>query len=372
MRTVIKAFSAESVSAVKDFNRRMLAAGTTEEFRFPENPVPDWLPRTAGSRLFQEYFLALEDSAVRGAYILKHQDFSFRGEIVPLAHYRQPVSEGTWDRAYAGVAVQMLRAALATQPLLFALGMGGINHALPRMLAAMGWRLLPIPFYFKVLNVTRFLREVQPLRSTWSRRLAAGVARATGAGWLGVHAAQRLAALLGERADYEVEEFRGFTGWADELWERVSRRYALVAVRECSALNRLYPASNERFLGLRVSAGGGTAGWAVVLDTQMRDHRQFGCLRVGTIADCLALPEDAGRVTAAATRFLGARGCDLIVSNQAHRAWARALGACGFLRGPSNFVFAAANKLTELLAPFEVNSGEIHLNRGDGDGPIHL
>ena len=363
MRTIVRAYSAECVPAVKEFNLRMMAAVGSDEFCFPENPVPG---------LFQEYFLVLENCAVRGGYILRHQDFSVRGEIVRLAHYRQPVSEGTWNRAYAGVAAQMLRAALARQPLLFALGMGGTERALPRMLLAMGWRLQPVPFYFKVLKVGRFLREIRPLRENRWRRLAAETARATGTGWLAIRTAQRLAAMRGKKAVCEVEQFRGFSGWADELWERAHRQYAMIAVRDSRVLNLLYPAANERFLGLKVSGGGRAIGWAVVLDTQMRDHRQFGCLRVGTIADSMALPEDAERVTAAAEQFLGARGCDLIVSNQAHRSWASALGACGFLRGPSNFVFAAANKLAGLLTPFEVNFGEIHLNRGDGDGPIHL
>ena len=40
----------------------------------------------------------------------------------------------------------------------------------------------------------------------------------------------------------------------------------------------------------------------------------------------------------------------------------------GFLEGPSNFIFAASKKLAELTGRYE----EIHINRGDGDGPIHL
>lgn len=371
MRTVVTPYSADCVPAVREFNRRMTKGGHSE-FRFPESPVPEWLPRDGDCRLFQEPFLVLEDFTVRGGYILKHQDFLVQGEIVSLAHYRLPVSEGTWNRAYAGVAVQMLRAALASQPLLFALGMGGTGRALPRMLGAMGWRLRPVPFYFKVLNVGRFLREIRALRGSWGRRLLAELARATGAGWLAVRMAQRLASRGARRASFDVEPFRGFSGWADELWEETYRQYAMVAVRDSRVLNLLYPASNERFLGLKVSAAGRVLGWAVVLDTPMRHHRQFGCLRVGTIADCLAAPKDAARVTAAAVEFLGARGCDLIVSNQAHNAWANALGACGFLPGPSNYVFAASKKLAGMLEPFEVNFGGIHLNRGDGDGPIHL
>jgi len=109
-------------------------------------------------------------------------------------------------------------------------------------------------------------------------------------------------------------------------------------------------------------------GWAVALDTAMRDDKYFGDLRVGSIVDALARPEDARAVIGAAARALTGRGVDLIVSNQCHQAWQDALRRSGFLEGPSNFIFAASKKLAELTGRYE----EIHINRGDGDGPIHL
>ncbi|MGE5570914.1 MAG: hypothetical protein ACM3S5_17915 [Rhodospirillales bacterium] len=363
MSTTVRPHSHEYAPAVKEFNLRIAAATGSTEFFLPEHPAQ-------GES--ENYFLALEDYTVRGGYILRRQEFSVRGKMVRLAHYRQPVSEGTWNRAFAGVGPQMLRAALAEEPLLFALGMGGGEFALPRMLRAMRWRLMPVPFFFKVLDVGRFLREIRLLRKTQGRRFVAEAARVTGTGWLAIRAAQRLVAIRRAKMECELEQFRGFGGWADAIWERAHRRYALIGLRDSGVLNQLYPASNERFLGLRVSRGGRTIGWAIALDTQMRNHRHFGNLRVGTIADCMALPEDAAPIAAAAERFLRARGCELIVSNQAHRAWTNALGACGFLRGPSNFVFAVASKLAGLLEPFEATFSEMHLNRGDGDGPIHL
>ena len=51
---------------------------------------------------------------------------------------------------------------------------------------------------------------------------------------------------------------------------------------------------------------------------------------------------------------------------------AAALERAGFLRGPSNFIFAASKNLAKLLEPFDSAKDEIHINRGDGDGPIHL
>ena len=113
-------------------------------------------------------------------------------------------------------------------------------------------------------------------------------------------------------------------------------------------------------------------GWAIVLDTQMTGHKQFGALRLGSIADTLARPEHAGHVTRAATRFLEERGVDLIVTNQCHKAWSAATRDCGYLSGPSNFVLAASKDAVSLLQPFESERHNVHMNRGDGDGPMHL
>jgi hypothetical protein len=40
---------------------------------------------------------------------------------------------------------------------------------------------------------------------------------------------------------------------------------------------------------------------------------------------------------------------------------------CGFLRGPSNFIFAASRDLAAMMQPFEQAISLSHLDRGDGD-----
>jgi hypothetical protein len=104
----------------------------------------------------------------------------------------------------------------------------------------------------------------------------------------------------------------------------------------------------------------------------MSGHKHFGNMRVGSLVDCLAKPDDACDVVACSRDFLVANGADLIVSNQGSQAWCQGLKACGFLEGPSNFPFLAAPKLAALLDPFLESAKTFHLNRGGGDGPIHL
>ena len=368
MALVITPLTEGQIGAVREFNARLRALEAYREFQIPERPSPNGSGGQKSIR--EEYFVAMDGSAVRGGYILRHQMFSFCGETRTVAHYRQPVSEGVVNRAYAGLGAQMLITALRMQPLLYALGMGGTEQPLPRMLQAMGWSIRAVPFFFKVNHPCIFLRKIQALRSARWRRLVLDAAAATGAGWLGVRAFETLHRRSVPEARAEL--VASFGSWADELWRHCAPHYALSAVRDSELLNFLYPEPDARFLRLRVTQNGATRGWAVMLDTQMHGHKQFGDLRVGSIVDCLAQPEDAPCVVSKASELLIERGVDLIVSNQLHESWGAAFRRCGYFEAPSNFAFAMSKKLRAMLEPFDRCAGAIHCNRGDGDGPIHL
>jgi hypothetical protein len=247
--------------------------------------------------------------------------------------------------------------ALERQPNLYAMGMGGWDKPLPKMLKALEWRMCAIPFHFKVTHPARFLRNIRALRTTPLRRLALDAAAISGAGWV----------ILRPRRTpvprYTIEP--SFTPWAGEIWERSRASYALLADRTPETLEALYPRSDARFIRVRTDSG-----WAVLLDTRMRDHKQFGDLRVGTLVDCLAPPESAMDVVRAAAAVLQERGVDVIVSNQLHTAWSRALLESGFRLGPSNYLLALSPDFAESVA--DQADGNLHFNRGDGDGPIHL
>jgi hypothetical protein len=337
-------------AAVRRFNLRLMAGGADPEMQFPESSDPGWMPG-------MELRVAVEGEEVRGGYILRRQIFSFSGEGRPAVHYRLPLSEGLVNRTYASLALRLVRDALSREARLYALGMGGWDKPLPQMLKRLGWRLAEVPFYFKVPHPFRFLRQIRALRSSPIRRLLCDVAAFTGAGWL----AMWLAGLARPTQAGAPREMT--SAWAENVWAGCRKSYGMLAERDGSTLDLLYPSSDPRFL--RVRAAGG---WAVLLDTSMRDHKQFGNLRVGTIVDCLAPLEDAPAVISTAARMLEDRGVDLIISNQLHHAWTAALARAGFRRGPSNFLIA----LSPALAALSRGDPDIHINRGDGDGPIHL
>lgn len=352
MSIEIRPFSAEWRAAVQEFNGRLARV----RMQLPEDPDTEMMP---GSRMY----VAVENGEVRGGYILRAQDFCFRGEPRRVAHYRLPISEGVINRSYARVGPLLLRSALRQEPLLYALGMGGYHHPLPRMLQAMGWTLSPVPFFFRIVRPARFLRKTQALRRSWLRAALMDIAAFTGAGWLGIRLLQW--SLTQRSAAFAVcKETGDFGGWADEIWDEARGEYGMAAARDTQTLRSIYPASSTRFLRMRVNR----AGWAVLIDTPMQNDQYFGDLHVGTIVDCMAKPDDAAAVIRAARAALEQRGVDLIISNQSHASWAAALRADGFLPGPSNFLFAASRQLAALASPIS----ELHLNRGDGDGPVHL
>jgi hypothetical protein len=324
------------------------------------------VPRT---EVFQELFVLLDGDDVRGAYVLKHQTVSLRGEIRQVGNLYMPLSEGTINRTYSLVGARLFSDALRRESLLFALGLGR-NAQVTNLVRALGWQLHPVPFFFKVLNGTRFLRHIRYVRTTRLRALLLDLAAVSGTGWLGAHMAR---ALLTRRpritAPLQVDVVERFGDWADELWRACQASYSFVAVRTSEVLNRVYPPGRPGVYRLRVSSGGRVIGYAVVQDEESQHSEFMGEMRVGTVVDCLARPEHTNAVMWAATRALEALGVDIIISNQSHPAWGAGLRRAGFLEGPSNCVFAAARRLAEEIKAVDPLTRELHLTRGDGDWP---
>ena len=107
MAIEIRPFTSEHVEAMKAFNRRLArgAASTGSRSRQCRSGSRD----ARGSPLYNEYFVALEGDAVRGAYRLKPQPFAVRDEVVMIAALTLPLSEGIIDPRYAVVGIQLSR-----------------------------------------------------------------------------------------------------------------------------------------------------------------------------------------------------------------------------------------------------------------------
>lgn len=366
MSIVIEPYLERHEEAVEGFNQRLHGAG--QKLKLFRRDDRSYLLKSEGSNLYQELFVALEDGVVRGGYILKHQPFSFPdSSIRSVGYYHHCLSEGIINHAYARVGSLLLMHAMRRVPLLFCLGMDGYGRPLPNMLVRLGWAHYLVPFYLRVLRPYRFLRGMQGLRTSALRRLAMDVAAYSGAGWVSMKVLRTVQAVRSPAvASFAVEEFADFSDWVNPLWEHSKSSYGLVATRDSQSLRTLYPSSFSHLKKLRVVRDGRVLGWAVI--GERRKNPRWGDLRVGTIIDCWASPDDALTVIQAATAVLEQWGLDVIVSNQSHRAWCDALEKSGFLKTRSNFLFAASKNLAGLLQPFEQAKSAIHVTRADGDG----
>ena len=362
----VQPYREEHESAVKAFNQRLRAGTSDPNLVFYERSHPSWLPRQEGSPLYNQYFVAVDKGVVRGAYALKYEQFFVAGQgEYTVACYHHPLSEGIVNRNYFAVGSRLLRDAIWREPMLYALGMGGFDRPLPKMLKLMGWNLTPVPFYFRIVHPYRFLRQMTFLRDSPWRRWLMDFAAFSGTGWAALTALQNAKQLTARRMmRFETWQVDEFPVWADTLWLETKDTYQLASVRNHQTITRLYPSSDKHLAKLCVSRQGKPVGWAVV--GERRKDPKYGTLRVGSIVDCWAHSENALPVILAATQQLEQRGMDLIVSNQSHHDWCRALEQCGFFRGESNFVFGTSKKHSALLQQRE--SCRFHVTRANGDG----
>lgn len=372
MPLTIQPYRPEHEPAVAEFNQRLRAAGEDANMVFYRCAEPRWLPPTPGSRLRNEFFVALENgpdgTKVRGGYALKTQDFLFPdGQVRSIGYYHHPLSEGIVSKAHAAVGMLLLRDAMQRSPLLYCLGMGGYDRPLPQMLIRLGWTHCPVPFFFRVLSPTKFLRQMQTLRASSTRKLAMDLAAFTGAGWLGstLYQGYRRLAAPGTKQT-EAREVHTFGDETQSLWDQARPTCSLTAVRDRETLRTLYPQSETHLTRIEVQRDSKLIGWAVV--GERRKDAKYGAMRVGSVVDCFALPGEYLCIVRAATETLARQGFDLILTNQSHQDWGRAFKSAGYLAGLSNFLFAASKKLAELLVPFDQIQPRMHFTRADGDG----
>jgi hypothetical protein len=358
--------------ALAAFNARLDAGGST--FRLPLPPESNIAAQEGQAGLPQKQYLVIDqEDCVRGGYVLKFQDFWIAGEVATVADFRMPVSEAIVNRGYAQVAAGLLVNAQKRQPMLYGLGMGGFKEPIARLLRAAGWQMFSVPFYFQVIHPFPFFRNIVHLRKSPVNRFLCDFLAYSGLGWLSVGAAKvlRRRRLLKD-GTIQAEIVEDFGPWADEIWQAAKPHYGFCSVRDAATLRKMYPRKLPNCVRLKISEGGRPIGWSLMMNTALSNHAYFGNMRLGSIVDCFAEPPNAAQVLYQSREYLVGQGVHLIVSNQSHRAWRSAFRRCGFVAGPSNVLFASSKALTEALERNCVSPDDVHVNRGDGDGPINL
>ncbi len=371
MSFIIVPYTKAEEEGVKRFNQRLASKGF--RFRFPEVWEPSWLPKISQRKLFQDFFLLKEEGEIRGAYILKRQEFFIRDQVRSIGYYHFPISEGIIDKRYNGVGLFLIKDALKREPCLFSLGIGGLEEPLAQLLKILGWRLFSVPFFFKVFRIRNFFKKMQYFNQSLSLKILSGLLLFSGLGFLLIKGYQGAVGIKGRLLSSRIKAVivPKFEEWTNEIWVKSKREYKFVAKRDQEVLNILYPSSNKRFIKIKILEKEQIIGWAVVMNTQMNDNRYFGSMQIGSIVDFMALSRQETKIIGASLNILRNKGVDMVVMNQSSSCWKRAIRSCGFINGPSNFIFACSPQLSREL-DLESNMHDVFLCRGDGDGPINL
>jgi len=359
----IRRYTASDRDAIERLNGRLAAGGAVDRV------YPEGAEQERAGQIRERLFVAADEGEIRGGVWLREQPFRVRGQDVGCGWLKYPVAESLVDARFNAVPGSLLIQCLREQPRLMALGLGGHETPLARMLARLRWTGMTVPMLFRFVRPARALRRLGPMRASRARRLAADVLAASGAAWVG----QRLwdaanAVRRGRVSACQVREEPALGPWADEIWRRVRDDYGLIAERDHVTVDAALPKTAD-VRRLRVLRDGADIGWVCVVrhDFSAAPDARFGDLTVGLIADCVASPRDGIAVASCAFDYLRDSGADVVFSNQLHPAWLNALRSIAFLNGPSNFAFYASPAMAALGVDWRHDA---QINRGDCDGPV--
>ena len=308
---------------------------------------------------------------MRGGVLLMGQRGWLGGQVIPLINIQSPLTEGIIDRRFSGVGLQLLQFLSQRGPYLYAVGMGNERNPFARLLDAAGWQVSRVPFFFSVIHVPRFLREIEPLRCG-PQKVMARIAAATGVAsmaaglWNLVHRGPSIRGFSLEVTSRWPAEVVG-------IWEHCRSHLTFCSLRDQQNLTCLYPPSQERVHKFVLRLRGAVVGWSAGMVSTMRGNRYFGNLTVGTILDGLSALEHLGVLIVLSRCALADLGADLIITNQTDIEWRQHLRSVGFIPGPSNYLMAISKPIVAALSEGTRDTeSRIHVNRGDGDGRLNL
>ena len=364
----------ESISSDKDlinnFNKKLENYGIT--FRLP---IPADKKVNIEDLIFENKFILTEnEQIVVAGYTLKCQLFQLKNDLSKIGYYYNPVTAGLFNKKYNICGIMLLKDAHKKYPNLFCLGMGGYSEALPRLLSSLNWRLQTIPFFFKIYKPYSFLQNMRYLKKTKITSLLISLIKNIGIGWIFIKLFFIFISLFhiqfSKTSKLAVKEIEVFDENFDSIWEEAKENYSFVAVRNRLYLKKLY--SSKRFIKLVFLEENKIVGWSIALCTNLKNHKQFGNMNLGSIIDCFSLKGYETNIIKKTSDIIKKKGADLVISNQSHVSWQNAFKRNSYINGPSNFIFASSKQLSEKLTSAEKLIDFIHLTRGDGDGPINL
>ncbi len=345
------AYTGDWEPAVRRANLRMERSGGMP-FLLPPHAVP---ARDAAPLRLEHWLVADASDEIRGGCLLQTLPGWVDGKESVVVNVQSPLSEGLVDPRYVGVAAWMVREIVRRHPLSYSVGMGGEHMPYPRLLRALGWRVEPVPFYFRVLAGRRFLANMQLLRHHPKLGWLASVG-----GLIPVIPDAAFNLLSNWRARNSTQE--PSTLQPPPEWTRLRSGYGFAIDRNPMVVDHLYPLSDPSFVRFQSPGGNG-----VLRLSALRQHAYFGDLMVVTLIEAFCQPGAAPALLQAAVSESRARGADLMVTNQTAPELRQALALGGWFSYPSNYMLALSPLLTA-----RTSAQPIYVNRGDGDGLVNL
>ncbi len=378
MHISISIYERKDIPSVKQFNERLKKGNCN--FKFPESNVSKMFPPDTKISMFKEYFLAKDENGeVRGGYMFINQEFSINNKISKVKFLQLPLSEAVVNDEYSIVGPLILQDVQKKCRYVFALGMGDYEYALPKILKRIGWHMYSVPFYFYISDPRAFIKDfeyINNLKKTISKRILLKIIELLRLLNLLVILLNLFSILyrsfnfkIYSNVKYDIID--EFTGFADELWETNKGYFSMVANRDKSILNVLYPKESKRFHRLLVSKDGIYIGWIVVICTKMNGDKYFGNLKVGTIVDSFSNPKYYEILVNQAVKYLKILNADLIIANNSNHKLGKAFYKTGFLKGPSNYILALSKGFKDFFDE-KIDFKNSFIMRSDGDGPINL
>ncbi len=363
----------DDMVAVARFNSRLRMGGRDEQITLRPSLPGEAKYRPEGFPVYRRMMIAEDGEEVRAAALLYHNRIFIRGKEREFCWLDMPISEGIVNPKHSLAIIKLFKEVSIYEPFLMSTGAGPEDKDSFRLLSKFDWRHAAVPFFFYPVRVSKVLLGLSYFKKrAWLRYGALlGAYSGLGAGLSGLLALRRRVAAGLSGYERRVEE--AFDDWADRVFEECLEDYVVAMRSDATTLNILYSPDNPGFTRLRVRRKGSKrnsgqdVGWILVAVKRMKNHGNFGDLKVGTLVDGFGRAADAPALVAAGIDHLAQAGADIIVANFSHAAWMEACRRSGMIAGPDNyyhFVSPGASPLLEDSCP----PSEVHVTRGHSAG----
>ena len=316
--------------------------------------------------------VALHKNEIHASQLFFENQLFIDGEPKNFVYPAGPISEGLVDSRYSLFSIALLKYSLSLQPFHMALGLGSYSQTITKIFIGLGWSHAKIPFYFLPYRPNKVLKEITIFRSNIFLYCITRLILFSGIGWFVNTVFFGIKNSFFNRSNIDYEIVDTFGSWADNIWKMALKEYKVLTRKDSQTLNLLYRPFDKRYIRLRVYDNKEEIGWLLIVIKKMKNDKYFGNLTVGTIVDGLCEYKHINNVLNSGLKYFNKNIIDICVVNWSHHLWKKASVRLGFLKGPSNYIFCASRSLVNKLNTHKYLIHELHLSRGDGDGPITL